>query len=1194
MKNSIFKAILAKCLIITLLVWGSVGLFLQGALAAPQGVVGTFYVNVATGNDTRTTTEAQNPSTPWKTISKALSDQVAAGSTIRVAAGTYNAANGETFGTWGISGITLSGAGATTTTIDAGGTVGQILNIGPSDSPSVVEGFTFQGGGTGNDNRMILFGNQAGTYSSVIIRNNIFNGGGSAYSAIKEENSGNVCVDGDPNTYPCQIYNNIFRAFPQVAIGLTSELSIFNNTFYRNSGKAIGGNAGGQRVKVWQNIFDIHLEGTVFNLGNATLSETYNSYYGSSSNFGGTPDATTAVRNIDPAFTDPENGDWSLKDYSGCIDAGEDGTTDLGAVDFTGTPTSTITVGASGANYTTITDALNAVSGLTARTISLLDTSYNNQALTLKSNVTLQGAGAANTTISGNGSNPVMTMTNLTGASVSGVTVTGGTDGIKVVGGSSITISNNIIQNNDTSQDTGSYSMDPFGVVYSGTAYARVATQQGVSSGIQVVTSSSQAVTSDDTTLTYVDGSENFNLCLVTASFQGSNYYFPYLAYASVIPNNDDCLTHATAWFQMGGWTVASTNLLENVMTTSTPGTAGGTYTWVGAQGLSLTSSYSGLLPPLAYSGHDYSTDPTSQCPSSKAVLDPSGSWVCLGSQASYSAATATTLRAFLFSGGGMFTLYYHNDSGETTCGTLEEWLGGMGLNCAYEGDQGNAYTGIPVMVDSNEDGVFEAQALPAGITKITGADDPSMTRTAQTAAISHTPGAGYFYSGILLTNSGTSSAPVTISENNVNHNGNGVTLTGTSYVTSNNNTVTNNSGNNFGTSSLSGSGQLNLKYLLTVTVTKDLPSPDNTPLSGVAISYAGGPETSGSFSSTTDSNGQATKYLTSSVTTTSGSTSYTNYTVTATGADSRTNSSSATIDAVNETLGLTLDYTPPTSTSISINSGATETSETAVTLTLAATGASQMMISNSSSFTGADWETYATSKSWTLAETGDDLKTVYAKFRDTYTNASAAINDTITLSTGRRWPQPVVTPPQPVPVPQPPVVTPPQPVPQPTPTISPITPTPTVTPEPTVSRSQATPTVGTSPVVEQIPPTPAKITENKAKLVKTSETSTVYLVDLETNTKQPVFNDKVFTERGFAWNQVETVKASELQVYTPAKPVLYPNNSVIKFTDNKVYEVQQDYELHWIPDEATFEKTHSWNEIKVLPDSMFASFEVK
>jgi len=92
------------------------------------------------------------------------------------------------------------------------------------------------------------------------------------------------------------------------------------------------------------------------------------------------------------------------------------------------------------------------------------------------------------------------------------------------------------------------------------------------------------------------------------------------------------------------------------------------------------------------------------------------------------------------------------------------------------------------------------------------------------------------------------------------------------------------------------------------------------------------------------------------------------------------------------------VDTTPPTNTSVSISAGAATTNSLAVTLTLAATDAAQMMISNDSAFTGGTWETYATSKSWTLSS-GEGTKTVYAKFKDSASNASTAVSDTITYS---------------------------------------------------------------------------------------------------------------------------------------------------------------------------------------------------
>jgi hypothetical protein len=85
----------------------------------------------------------------------------------------------------------------------------------------------------------------------------------------------------------------------------------------------------------------------------------------------------------------------------------------------------------------------------------------------------------------------------------------------------------------------------------------------------------------------------------------------------------------------------------------------------------------------------------------------------------------------------------------------------------------------------------------------------------------------------------------------------------------------------------------------------------------------------------------------------------------------------------------------------VSVNAGATGTRTTAVTLTLDATdatgGVSTMCVSNTSSCTA--WQAYAASLSWTLSSTAG-TKTVYAWFRDSYSNTSGAKTDTITLDT--------------------------------------------------------------------------------------------------------------------------------------------------------------------------------------------------
>ncbi len=95
-------------------------------------------------------------------------------------------------------------------------------------------------------------------------------------------------------------------------------------------------------------------------------------------------------------------------------------------------------------------------------------------------------------------------------------------------------------------------------------------------------------------------------------------------------------------------------------------------------------------------------------------------------------------------------------------------------------------------------------------------------------------------------------------------------------------------------------------------------------------------------------------------------------------------------------------DTTAPINGFVTINAGAATTNTTSVTLSLGAadsSGVSNMSVSNDVNFTGAIWENYATTKNWTLTS-GNGLKTVYAKFRDTVGNVSAAVSDTITLDT--------------------------------------------------------------------------------------------------------------------------------------------------------------------------------------------------
>jgi hypothetical protein len=85
---------------------------------------------------------------PWKTIGHAV-DQCIGNETIIIAAGDYNAMLGENFPITFDTKLTLDGAGAETTTIDANGSNEQVLTIN-TGAMVTISGVTITGGATGD------------------------------------------------------------------------------------------------------------------------------------------------------------------------------------------------------------------------------------------------------------------------------------------------------------------------------------------------------------------------------------------------------------------------------------------------------------------------------------------------------------------------------------------------------------------------------------------------------------------------------------------------------------------------------------------------------------------------------------------------------------------------------------------------------------------------------------------------------------------------------------------------------------------------------------------------------------------------------------------------------------------------------------------------------------------------------------
>jgi len=98
----------------------------------------TYYVNVSTGDDTRSTTEAQSESTPWKTITHATTS-TEAGDIIGVAAGRYGTDEGESFPIGLGSGRSLVKNGAGIVTIEAASSITDTITM---ESDSTIEGLT--------------------------------------------------------------------------------------------------------------------------------------------------------------------------------------------------------------------------------------------------------------------------------------------------------------------------------------------------------------------------------------------------------------------------------------------------------------------------------------------------------------------------------------------------------------------------------------------------------------------------------------------------------------------------------------------------------------------------------------------------------------------------------------------------------------------------------------------------------------------------------------------------------------------------------------------------------------------------------------------------------------------------------------------------------------------------------------------
>lgn len=96
-----------------------------------------------------------------------------------------------------------------------------------------------------------------------------------------------------------------------------------------------------------------------------------------------------------------------------------------------------------------------------------------------------------------------------------------------------------------------------------------------------------------------------------------------------------------------------------------------------------------------------------------------------------------------------------------------------------------------------------------------------------------------------------------------------------------------------------------------------------------------------------------------------------------------------------------TLDTNPPTSPTLSINSGATYSNSTSVNLNLSAVGSpTQVYVTkNQDCTTGGSWQKYVPNLSW-IHGLANGLLNAYVKYRDAVGNTSECVNSSITIDT--------------------------------------------------------------------------------------------------------------------------------------------------------------------------------------------------
>ena len=251
--------------------WGvirrTIGLWLVVFLAlGPTASAATYYVNVATGDDTRNATTAQNPATPWKTLTRALAGatytpnssdpsiidpnpELASGDIIQVAAGTYAKIPGctdplgcEQFPLPLVDGVTVTGPVATPPTAIVQGDGSSVIISNKAtllSNTTAVDYLSFSNDGISFATNIAQFEPVSSAMSPKFTHNQFIATRPNS-SAIKVENFGAAPAGGFNGTVDSNEFDGFDKAIYLYDSGFSGPLStmsptITNNTFTGNN-----------------------------------------------------------------------------------------------------------------------------------------------------------------------------------------------------------------------------------------------------------------------------------------------------------------------------------------------------------------------------------------------------------------------------------------------------------------------------------------------------------------------------------------------------------------------------------------------------------------------------------------------------------------------------------------------------------------------------------------------------------------------------------------------------------------------------------------------------------------------------------------------------------------------------------------------------------------------------------------------